>query len=307
MRLRAVTGLLRKSESSTADAAAAIRALHQRRRSRVFDDRYARVLCGGFWRLVLALRPLEWILARLTRPTAPVAMCVLMRARYAERVLERAVERGVVQYVIIGAGMDSFAFRRGDLSARIDVFEVDHPATQSKKRDRIRRAGLKVPPRLHFVAADLEKTALLDALSGSGFDASRPTLLTLLGVTYYLTDESLAETAGSIARGLSPGTLLVIDYLLDAASSRPEHLPMRDELKAFVARMGEPMISDGSQAAMNTRMEALGFDTVENVALPELEPQLLEELGELPLEVPSFFGLAVFKVADPDERSARTS
>ncbi len=304
MRLQAVTGLLRRSESSTADTAAAIRALHQRRRVRVFDDEYARVLCGGFWRLVLAVRPLEWILGRLTRPTAPVAMCVLMRARYAEQALERAVADGVEQYVIIGAGMDSFAFRRGDLSGRIDVFEVDHPATQAKKRERIRRAGLEVPPRLHFVAADLEQVALLDALSGSRFDASRPTLMTLLGVTYYLTPDSLAETAGSIARRMAPGTLLVIDYLLDAPSGRPEHRPMRDELKAFVARMGEPMISDYSRAAMDSLMESLGFETVENLALPELESHLREEIGELPLEIPSFFGLAVFRVAASVPRPA---
>ena len=280
---------------------AAVRARHHRDRVRIFEDPYARFLCGWFWRLVLWIRPLEWFLFKgVLGPIEPVSMCVLMRARYAEQALEQAVEDGVAQYVIIGAGMDSFAFRRSDLMERIDVFEIDHPETQSKKLERIRRLGLTIPSRLHFVPADLTKISTLDALAGSGFEMSRPTFLTLLGVVYYLTAESLAETARSISRHLPAGALLVFDYLLNAESARPEHLPMREKMRSFVARRGEPMISEYSLAAMNALMAVQGFEAVEHFALPDLEQRYREELGTLPWEAPSLFALGTFRVAARD-------
>ena len=279
---------------------AALRALHQRNPVRIFEDPYAQFLCGWFWRLVLWIRPLEWIIKGMTKPMAPTAMCVVMRARYAEQALEQAVKDGITQYVIIGSGMDSFAFRRPDLMERIDVFEIDHPATQSKKLERIRRLGLTIPSRLHFVPADLAKISALDALVGSGFEMGRPTFLTLLGVVYYLTADSLVETARSISRHLPAGTLLVFDYLLDAESARPEHLSMREKLRSFVARMGEPMVSEYSLAAMNTLMAHQGFEAVANFALPDLEQRYREELGDLPLEIPSIFAFGTFQVAARD-------
>ena len=174
MKFNPVVELLRKSGTSTADTAAAIRAIHQHERVRIFKDPYAGLLCGWFWRLVLRIRPLEWLVTRVTRSTAPTAMCVLMRARYAEQALEQAVEARIAQYAIIGAGMDSFAFRRPDLVERIQVFEIDHPAMQRIKLERVRRAGLPIPGGLHFVPADLAKISAVDALAGSGFDMSRP-------------------------------------------------------------------------------------------------------------------------------------
>ena len=295
--LDAISGMLKKSGTSTADTVAAVRARHRRERVRIFDDPYARSLCGGPWRLVLRIPPLQWIVDRALRPLEPVSMDVLMRARYAEEVLERAIEDGVTQYVVIGAGMDSFAFRRPGLMERIDIFEIDHPATQEKKLERIRRAGLTIPPGLHFVPADLEEIATLDALEDSGFDRSRSTFLTLLGVVYYLTADSLAETARSIARNLPPGTLLVIDYLLDEESSKPEELLLRQRMKAFVARLGEPMISEYSLAAMESLMADQGLGVVENFAIPELKGRYEEEAGALPAEIPGIFAFGTFGVA----------
>ena len=182
----------------------------------------------------------------------------------------------------------------------MDVFEIDHPVTQHKKLERIRRAGLTIPARLHCVPADLAKISTLDALAGSGFEMSRPTFLTLLGVVYYLTADSLAETARSISRHLPAGTLLVIDYLLDEESTKPEHLLMRKRMRSFVTRLREPMVSEYSLAAMNALMATEGFEAVENFALPNLEQRYREELGTLPLEIPSIFALGTFRVAARD-------
>ena len=300
LKSHAVAETLRKSQSSTAEVTAAVRAMHQRERVQIIEDPYAKFLCGRFWQSVLRIRPLERLIRGVLKPIEPVSMCVLMRARYAEQTLETAIEAGLTQYVIIGAGMDSFAFRRPDLMDRIDVFEIDHPVTQQKKLEYIRRAGLAIPPRLHFVPADLSKISALDALVGSGFETPRPTFLTLLGVSYYITTDALAETARSISQHLPAGTLLVIDYLLDKGAAKLEHLPMRSRLKSFVARRGEPMISEYSLAAMNDLMAVQDFETVENFALPSLEQRYKEELGTLPFEVPSIFAFGTFQVASQD-------
>ena len=298
MSLRKSSSLRQKNRASTAELAAAVRANHQRNPVRLFEDPFAGLLCGWFWRLVVRIRPLYWILIKgLLRAIEPVSLCVLLRARYAEQALEAAVEKGIDQYVIMGAGMDSFAFRRPDLMSRIDVFEIDHPFTQSQKLARIRQAGWAIPPRLHFVSADLTRISAVEALEGSGFQRSRPTFLTLLGVAYYISAEDLGETAESIARNLPEGTLLVLDYLLDETSSGPRHLAMKENMKAFVTKRGEPMVAEYSLASMNKLLAARGFDTVENLTLPELEQRYPFPQGAWRLEIPSIFAAGTFRVA----------
>lgn len=297
MKRASIADWLRSLRPSTADTTAAARAMHQREPVRILEDPCARALSGWFWNLTFRCRPLEWFVLKRIAPIVPTSMCVLMRARYAEQALEKAVDDGVTQYVVIGAGMDSFAFRRPDLMNRIDVFEIDHPVTQRQKLARIRRAGWPLPDRLHFVAADLATVSAIDALDGTGFDHSRPTFLTLLGVTYYVTADDLAATARSISRSLPVGTRFGIDYLLDEASSDPAHLPMRSLMKAFVARRGEPIVSEYSPAAMEALMTAQGFDVLEHLTLPDLESRYREELGAMPHEVPHLFGVGLFEVA----------
>ncbi len=226
----------------------------------------------------------------------PAHLCVVMRARYAEQALERAVAEGIKQYVIIGAGMDSFAFRRPDLLQQIDAFEIDHPVTQRKKLRRIERARLPVPPNHHFVAADLSKVSTVDALAGSPFDMSRPTFVSMLGVAYYLTPESLAITARSIAQHLPVGTRFVIDYMLDEKSSNPEHLAMRQKMLDFVKKRGEPMRSAYSLAEMNALMAGEGFKPVESFKITDLGEEYRKELGTLPFEIPGVFGFGNFEV-----------
>ncbi|MYC82235.1 MAG: class I SAM-dependent methyltransferase [Acidobacteria bacterium] len=298
MSLRKPTSLHKKSRASTAELTAAVRAIHQRYPVRLFEDPFARFLCGWFWRLVVRVPLLSWIVVHgLLRAIEPVSLCVLLRGRYAEQALEAAVEKGIDQYVIIGAGMDSFAFRRPDLMSRIDVFEIDHPLTQSQKLARIRQAGWTIPPRLHFVSADLTRVSAVEALEGSGFQRSRPTFLTLMGVAYYLSAEDLGETAESIARNLPEGTLLLLDYLLDETSSSSEHRVMKKKLKAFVAKRGEPMKAEYSMASMNALMAARGFDAVESLTLPELELRYRSPQGAWHLEIPSIFAVGTFRVA----------
>ncbi len=134
-----------KARASTADLVAAVRALHQRDPVRLINDPYAIVLCGRYLRRILRIRPAGRIIAHCLPGLRPSMLGVLIRARYAEVALEAAVGAGVTQYVIIGAGLDSFALRRPDLMTRLQVFEIDRAAMQEVKRDRLRRAGVELP------------------------------------------------------------------------------------------------------------------------------------------------------------------
>ena len=290
---------------STADIVAAFRGWHRHARKPIFDDPYARLLCGRFLGFAVKFRPLGWLLVKVVlRRLMPVGMCVLMRARYAEQALEAALAEGVSQYVIIGAGMDSFVFRRRDLLERVDVFEIDHPTTQKKKLERIRRAGLHVPEQCRFVAADLSKVAVVDALAGSGFDCSKPTFLSLLGVVYYLTPDSLAALVRSIAGSLAPGTRLVIDYMLDKESSNPAHLRIRERMLAFVRSRGEPMRSEYALDAVSGLFAANGFRVLENFAIQDMEASYIETFGALPFEIPGIFAFGAFEVVEGGVRAA---
>ena len=282
---------------STADWVAAARDWHLRNTAALFKDPYARLLCGRPLQLVRLIRPLEWFLFKVVlNPILPSSMCVLMRARYAEDSLQRSIEEGIRQYVILGAGMDSFAFRRGDLLGRIESFEVDHPVTQGKKLQRIERAGLNVPKNHHFVAADLSKVSPVDALAKTSFDTAEPAFISLLGVSYYLTSEDLAATLRGIAKGMRPGTRIVVDYLLDVESSDPATYNTRIRMLEFVAKRGEPMRSSYTMTGMRGLMAEAGFKAVENFRMTDLTKPYTEDLTNLAVEPPDMFGFGNFEV-----------
>ena len=281
---------------TTAELVAAIRALHQRDSVRLIEDPYALALCGPRLRRLVRNRPAAWLVTRvLRRPMRPTMLGILIRARYAERALEAAIRDGIAQYVIIGAGMDSFSLRRPDLMRRLQVFEIDLPEMQGVKRERLRGMGVEPPAGLHFVAADLGKLPLMEALADSSFDPGRRAFLSLLGVTYYLPTEVIAATARSIARGVAPGSRFVLDHMLDDTSAWPEHRKKRAALKKYVAKRGEPMHSDYSPEQMSELMAEAGFRTLESITMMDLGERFTRELGPLPFEMPGIFACGLYE------------
>lgn len=285
----------RGQRASTADLVAAARARHQRDRVRLLDDPYAFALTSPSLRRVLRFRPAAWFLANWAlRGLKPVILGLLIRARYAEEAVEAAFRDGIRQYVIVGAGLDSFALRRTDLVPPLRVFEIDRPAMQEVKRERIRYAGISSPAGLHFVAADLERISVMEALSNSPFDPHDPAILSFLGVTYYLSPETLAESARSIAAGVARGSRLVLDYMLDEVSAWPEHRKMRTRLEDYVTKRGEPMKSEYSLAAMSELLASAGLHTIEGITMMDLADRYAGELGPLPFETPGLFACGLF-------------
>lgn len=261
--------------SWTAEVAAAARARHLLHIDGpiVVDDPYAQCLTSPTWRRILRSRILDWIVfENVLRSSRAVGAQVLGRARYAEDKLNAAVRAGVVQYVMVGAGFDSFALRRRDLEGTVAVFELDHPSTQKLKRARLRELAPDLPTNLEFVAIDFERQAIHDALGQSSFDRRRPAFFSWLGTTYYLTKDATVTTLGSLASCAAAGSELVFDYLVPPELITDSEVRLVRKIERLTARRGEPLagrcrFSPDELATMSRR---LGFRLLENVSGKEL-------------------------------------
>lgn len=170
--------------------------------------------------------------------SAALRAFMVSRARFAEDVLAEGVcERGVGQALVLGAGLDTFAYRNPYPELR--VFEIDHPATQAWKRQLLREAKIEVPDSTRFVPVDFERQSLRQELLRAGVDFAAPAGIAWLGVVPYLTTEAFAATARVLAR-FAPGSTAVFDYSLPREALPPVEQMMLDSLSARVAQAGEP-------------------------------------------------------------------
>jgi methyltransferase (TIGR00027 family) len=200
----------------------------------------------------------------------PAYGAVILRARYTEDVLAEAVGRGVRQYVIVGAGMDSFALRRPSFARELQIFEIDHPATQLFKTDRLGACNVSLPPEVHLVPADLSRTGLGEALASSPFRSDRPSLFAWLGVTVYLTRAANLTTLGAIAACAPPGSEVVFDYAEQAALEADAGESPLGRVRAQVASVGEPWISGFDPEQLPGELRASGLELIENLGSQEL-------------------------------------
>ena len=247
--------------SFTALTAAAARAAH------LIVDQEPWIFADGLAAQLLGEQAEELISYHKLHGTHPVLagarVQVTCRSRYTEDALSRAVSRGVGQYVILGAGLDSFAYRAG-LAGRVRVFEVDHPATQDWKRRALAAAQVPVPEAVTFVAVDLATDSLAGPLLAAGFDTAAPALVSWLGVTMYLTPDAVADIMTAVGR-LAPGTELVADYMLPAGL-RDEAGAVYGELVAqAAAERGEPWLSCFAPGEITDMARRAGFREVRNV------------------------------------------
>ncbi len=195
----------------------------------------------------------------------------LSRSRYTEDCLEQAVKRGIHQYIILGAGLDTFAFRRPDLLKQIQVFEVDHPATQEIKHQRLGKLGIKYPEQLHFIPFDFLSKNFNKSLLGPNYDAQKPSFVSWLGVTYYLTRDVVFATLNSIIKIISKGSTVVFDYM-DQEAFNPEKASKRIQLmQTIVAQSGEPIQVGFNQIELEEKLRELGYTLVENLNPAEIE------------------------------------
>jgi methyltransferase (TIGR00027 family) len=182
---------------------------------------------------------------------------VLIRSRFAEDRLADAVRRGVRQYVILGAGGDTFAYRQPAWARDLRIVEVDHPATQEAKRARLAESGVPVPANLIFAPVDFEEIPLRDALLANGVDLSQPVFFSWLGVTMYLTEPAVDAVLRMVA-SCAESSEIVFTFaqppgLFGGGSRR---------LAAMAASVGEPWLSYFTPKGLEKKLGAMGFSTV---------------------------------------------
>ena len=274
--------------STTASLAAGIRAHHRRWNSApIFADEYAVDMVSLGWRLLVKNRLLNWLVVdKLLAPFHPIHTENILRVLYAEDCLHEAIGAGLAQYVILGAGFDTFSLRHQEL--QVQVFEVDHPATQHIKRERVRRVAGHIPPNLAFVPVDFEADRLDEALVRSRLDAEQPAFFSWLGTTYYLTKDAIRETLGHIAAVAAPGSRLVLDYKLPRHLIPEQGLPLNDKLERLVKRLGEPMIAEFAPEELTEEMARIGWTELESL-LPQAQARrYLQDRSDIVAPPPNF-------------------
>jgi methyltransferase (TIGR00027 family) len=190
------------------------------------------------------------------------------RSRIAEDALAGAVERGVRQVVILGAGLDTFAFRNPHAALEIRVYEVDHPATQAWKLERLTEAQIASPSSLVFVPVDFERDDLEDNLAAAGFQHDRPAFFTWLGVVPYLTQDAINRTLHFISS--IPNAEVVFDYLEPPEAFSAELRQIEKARAEQLEKMGERSDRRFEPADIAAVLRGHGFCAIEDIGYPEI-------------------------------------
>jgi methyltransferase (TIGR00027 family) len=248
--------------SRTAWAAAAHRAAHQvLEKGRIFADPLAMRILGVDAETVA--REAEG------RPAGRrMRIFIATRTRFAEDALAAAVGQGVRQVVVLGAGLDTYAYR-STLRDRLRIFEVDHPTTQAWKRQRLEDAAIPIPSSLTFAPVDFERQTLAEGLAAADFDPAQQTFFTWLGVVPYLSEEAVWSTLAFIA-SLPNGAHVVFDYSDPPASLSEEMRLSHEKRAAHVAELGEAWVNYFAADELRAKLMALGFSEVEDLGPPQI-------------------------------------
>ncbi|MGG0301135.1 class I SAM-dependent methyltransferase [Bacillus albus] len=212
---------------------------------------------------------LKWITQVQLSPTP------LARAAYCERVLLHEIALGATQYVILGAGLDTFSFRHRELENQIKIFEVDHPSTQQFKKERIEEAEFEIPNNLHFVSMDFTKGFSYEQLRNEGFE-NKKTFFSLLGVTYYLTKEELSSLLECLFAMVPEGSSIVFDYPDENLFTEKGLSNRVENMVKMAAVGGEPMKSCFSYTEMEAILEKAGLLIYEHLSPEDIHTLYFE-------------------------------
>ncbi len=236
--------------SRTVEIPAIMRALHQ-----TMDDDPKILTDPVALRLIDANDERRWLAPLLDHPFAKQWRAgFALRARYAEDCLAEAVQRGARQFVILGAGLDTFAYRQPLWGSSLRIFEVDQPTTQQWKHDRLKAADIAIPANLTFVPIDFERTSIPEALRATDFAFDALTLCSWMGVTQYLTRDALDATFRFVL-SLLPSSEVVFSFILpqEAVSG------VEAEALAIAAQVGEPWLTRIRGDELAVRLRSMGF------------------------------------------------
>lgn len=253
--------------SSSAQQVALQRAAHQLLDTpKIFDDPLALRILGRENASELQAAPHR---VEVTPLSSYMRAFISLRSRYAEDELAQCVRGGVRQYVILGAGLDTFAYRNPYPAGTLRVFEVDHPVTQAWKRERLKEGGIAIPDNLTFVALDFENQTLADGLREASYDPGIPTFFSWLGVTMYLSPEAVTSTLRFIASA-AVGSVVVFDYLVSPSLLTPDQRVTFDKLAHWADLDGEPWRTFFDPESLKEKLLTMGFGQAENMEVAEI-------------------------------------
>lgn len=267
-----------RKASQTADGAAIMRALHQRlpAEARVLDDPIAEMLVDAESD---AFKARVAFLAQLSEPVRLRLTNFVLRSRYAEDCLVQAVQDGITQYVLLGAGLDTFGYRQPSWARHLNVIEVDRPATQEMKLKRLRDAGIAIPDNVVFAGVDFETIGLEAGLRQVGFDGSRSTFFSMLGVSQYLPSDALDGTLRFVL-SMPKASEIVFSIVL------PDHLLPSDEAAlaasyaARFAAIGEPWLTRPDPDGLVARLRSMGFSHATHLSPDEANKRYFSDRSD---------------------------
>jgi methyltransferase (TIGR00027 family) len=258
--------------SATAQRVALRRAVHQILDDpKVFDDPLAERIIGSEAAEFLKSEARQ----HQTRASRSLRAFIAVRSRFAEDELARAVGQGANQYVVLGAGLDTFAYRNPYGERGLRVFEVDHPATQAWKHGKLAAAGIAIPPSVVYAPVDFEEQTLADGLERAGFQSEHVAFFSWLGVTPYLTEEAFLATIRFIA-SMPAGSGVVFAYAVPRSSLSWRGKLAFDALSRRVAAAGEPFRLFFDPGALSERLRSLGFSAVADLAPETINSRYFE-------------------------------
>ena len=258
---RKLTFMKENRPSATAQRVAMRRAAHQLLDDpKVFDDPVALRIVGKESAATLQADPSQFE----ATPLSPYLRAfVAARSRYAEDELALGVRRGVSQYVILGAGLDTFAYRNPYPKGVLRVFEVDYPSTQTWKRSRLEEVGITLRGDLTFAPVDFETQTLEEGLRSAGYNPGKCTFFSWLGVTEYLTSEVVMATLRFIASAPAASGV-VFDYMISPSLLTPAQRSGFEALSKRVSSAGEPWKAFFDPELLTKNLQTMGFGYVED-------------------------------------------
>lgn len=258
--------------SRTAILTAAHRAAHfLLDRPPILSDSFARAL-AGFTSDGELLRYLD----QFALPDFPSHRTLFAsRSRYTEDALAAAAQAGISQYAILGAGLDSFAYRCPNEMRSLRIYEIDHPTSQAWKRARVIEVGIRPPPTLRYIPVDFERETLTQKLAKGGIDRGAKAFFSWLGVTQYLTRDAVLSTLREIASATVPGSRLVATFPVPSAMLNHEEREILTSVAARAASVGEPWLSFFEPEEMEALLKQASFSDVHCCGPAEISEKYL--------------------------------
>lgn len=268
--------------SRTAEAAAALRANHHQNSSNpVFSDEYAYAMTNARWRLLLNNSMFRKVLNAMpvNQSFGKLTAQVVARSRYAEDRLLEAIANGIQQYILVGAGLDSFVLRMAEQYPELKIFEVDHPDTQKIKIHKLKKLGT-IPSNVAFVSIDFEKEKLSDALLRSSYDTKAPAFFSWLGTTHYLNPETTLATLQNIASIASSNSQLVMDYSIDYKALEGIERIGSFAITQFTRLLNEPLLGTFASEYLHQAVEKMSYIVLEDLSGTEITERYFHQRAD---------------------------